>query len=180
MILIAGVAIVLAMGSYLFAFFAQDSVRLCRVAWANLAEIRENSPRFWRVVREPLAQVVSYGMQSASVVLVAMTPMFLIMRLRRPRPPWRALLIQPGMVAALSMVFGLFWLNGLVAILFPDWLAPIPRPWIAVGGSVAAAWLVLALFRRWKAEPGWVDRLGRLLGVIGIGTALLGLVMYLI
>ena len=49
---------------------------------------------------------------------------------------------------------------------------------ILVAGLVAAAWVVLALIRRWRTEAGWVDRMGKLLGVMAIGTALLGLVMY--
>ena len=43
---------------------------------------------------------------------------------------------------------------------------------------LAAVWLVLLLCRQWKAEPGWVDGTGRLLGAMAIGTAILGLVIY--
>jgi hypothetical protein len=41
------------------------------------------------------------------------------------------------------------------------------------GESVALIWLVLVLSGRWTAERGWLDRLGRLLGLCWIGMALL-------
>ena len=40
---------------------------------------------------------------------------------------------------------------------------------ILVAGLVAAAWVVLALIRRWRTEARWVDRMGKLLGVMAIG-----------
>jgi hypothetical protein len=32
------------------------------------------------------------------------------------------------------------------------------------GLAIAALWVVLALGHRWRASPGWIDRLGRLIG----------------
>jgi hypothetical protein len=34
---------------------------------------------------------------------------------------------------------------------------------------VALAWALLAITRRWKSEASWIDRLGRMLGVLWIG-----------
>ncbi len=42
------------------------------------------------------------------------------------------------------------------------------RPGIAI--AVAVAWSVLVLARRWRPEPTWVDRTGRVLGSFWIGT----------
>jgi hypothetical protein len=81
------------------------------------------------------------------------------------------------MVAGLAMVFGLFWVMGLFHILLPDRLDSITGPWIAVGGTVAVAWLVLAVSGNWRVEPGWIDRLGVLLGATAISAALFGLVI---
>jgi hypothetical protein len=43
------------------------------------------------------------------------------------------------------------------------------------GGAVALAWLVAGAGGRWRPEPSWVDRAGRLLGVawliLTLGTA---------
>jgi hypothetical protein len=49
---------------------------------------------------------------------------------------------------------------------------------IAVGGTVALAWTVLALSRRWESEPGWVDRTGRLLGAAAIVNGALCFTLY--
>ena len=43
-----------------------------------------------------------------------------------------------------------------------------------IGSAVAVSWLILWLGGGWRAEPSWIDRLGRLLGVFWIvfGVAL--------
>jgi hypothetical protein len=41
------------------------------------------------------------------------------------------------------------------------------------GYSVALTWLVLILSGRWAADRGWLDRLGRFLGLCWIGLAFL-------
>ena len=93
-----------------------------------------------------------------------MTTVFLLMRVRRPRPPIRALLRQPGTVAGLAVTFGLILVAGWMHFLFFGRLIDGTVTPIAVGGTVALAWTCLALVRRWEAEPSWVDRMGRLLG----------------
>ncbi|WP_165228102.1 hypothetical protein [Aquisphaera insulae] len=40
-----------------------------------------------------------------------------------------------------------------------------------VGFAVAGAWLSLRLAGRWRAEPTWIDRLGRIMGWLWIGLA---------
>ena len=98
--------------------------------------------------------------------------------MRQPRPPLGTLLRQPGTVAGLAMVFGLFWGTGGLLWLFPDKFDSMIAAPTAVGGAVVIAWIALALTRNWKPEPGWVDRMGRILGCAAIGTALLGLVVF--
>jgi hypothetical protein len=110
--------------------------------------------------------------------LFGMTPAFFILRLRRPHPPMRVLLRQPGTVAGLAMVFGLFWGTGCLLVLFSDQVDSMTAAPAAIGGAVAAGWGILALSRQGQSERGWVDRLGRVLGCIAIGTGLLGLVIH--
>ncbi len=109
----------------------------------------------------------------------------LALRLRRPRPRWRLLARQPGLVACLAAIGGLA--TGLVYTVFnvlsvarmmivsPTSLpyASQPMNWITTfawagplpaGFAVAVAWATQALVGRWRAEPSWVDRLGRLVG----------------
>ena len=44
---------------------------------------------------------------------------------------------------------------------------------IFVGQSVLVAWMTLIVSRRWRAEPSWVDRFGRAVGVYWIVAGLL-------
>ena len=136
----------------------------------------------------------SYGNLEAGIVSFAVvippaaawTAAVVILRLRSPRPRGRRLARQPGMVAACSamgamavvvalnaMFAGLYRLvrgasiasgNGVLgwclvySLILPSIL----------GFVVAASWATLAVGRRWRAEPGWIDRLGRALGVFWI------------
>lgn len=50
------------------------------------------------------------------------------------------------------------------------WVAAVASP---CGPAVAAVWLVLAVAGRWRPEPSWIDRSGRVLGVTWIVLAAL-------
>jgi hypothetical protein len=39
-----------------------------------------------------------------------------------------------------------------------------------ISTSVAAVWLLLAVSRRWRSQPDWLDRFGRVLGFYWVGT----------
>lgn len=111
---------------------------------------------------------------TGSVALFATMPTLAIipLRLRRPRPSRARLMCQPGMVAACAAAVALA--VGIVSwSLIPSHLRlsiqnPVADFWLGqgeqVGFSVAASWLGLVLIRRWRAEPSWIDRLGRAIG----------------
>jgi hypothetical protein len=182
MILIAGLAIFLSGGMGLLLLCADQVVQLGRAAIR--ASPITDWPAFWRVIHDPLknphslTNAVNYGGQILGEFLVAMTPAYFIIRLRRPRPPARDLLRQPGTVAALAMVLGLFWGTGFLLWAFPGRVDSFTAAPIAVGSAVAISWTILALSRRWQAEPGWPDRMGRSLGATAICAALLHAVVY--
>jgi hypothetical protein len=126
----------------------------------------------------------------AVIALVTSTCAWVVLRFRRPRPSWLRMMRQPGAVACLSasMAFAIFqaWEianqilarclgvrhvgNGFVEIWEPEYLSKIRQGGL-VGVTVLVAWLFLALGRRWRAEPIWLDRSGRLLGIIWVATA---------
>jgi hypothetical protein len=95
-------------------------------------------------------------------------PAFLILRLKRPRPPLRAAILQPGLAACAAVVVGFL-------VLLPFALLDIPGP---AGGAIAMtgqfllafapllAWIALIVKGRWKPEANWIDRLGRVLGIL--------------
>src|SRR4051812_32977827 len=101
-----------------------------------------------------------------------MTLTFLLVRLRRPRPSILSLPRQPGTAAGLAIAFGLFWVTGWLHRLFFGKFHDATLTAVSVGGTVAVAWALLALSRRWQAEPGWVERFGRLIGFVAIANAL--------
>lgn len=111
----------------------------------------------------PVTTLVETGLP----LFVLLTPAFLLFRLRKPRPSWRSLLRQPGMVGCLAAVLAVLIEIDLM------WFAveiPTPMP-LNIGLAVVTAWTVLGVFRLWRSEPSWVNRLGRVLGVgwIAIG-----------
>jgi hypothetical protein len=95
----------------------------------------------------------------------------LLFRLRHPRPPINRALLQPGTAASGALVLTFLVLFELSALGFlPPW--PLVRQ-VVGGGSVALAWVVLAISGRWRREPGWIDRMGQIVGAAWVMTAAL-------
>jgi hypothetical protein len=95
----------------------------------------------------------------------------LLFQLRHPRPPMRRVLFQPGTAASASVVVSFLALFELTAL---GYLPPAPLiRQVVGGGSVALAWVALALSGRWRREPGWIDRTGRIVGTAWVVTAAL-------
>ena len=126
-------------------------------------------------VDRPIALAEGLSTCVASAILLALIPI----RLRRPRPGLRRLARQPGFVASCAVAAALAAgvAQGLILISFRTWGYkrgpwPFQQLW-AIGAekcffAIAGAWLLLALSGRWRAEPGWIDRLGRLMGAVWI------------
>jgi hypothetical protein len=130
-------------------------------------------------------------------VLVTWTPTVLLLRLRRPRPPLHRLARQPGFAAGLAgtaiVALGALTI-GLIALVRvarrgmavragvrlrstdPSWWPPDSSWWLGVvfhlgavvGPAVIGAWLLLALSGRRRPSWGWLDLLGRALGIAWI------------
>ena len=105
----------------------------------------------------------------------------LAMRLRRPRRNLRSLSRQPGAVACAAAAAGMA-AGGIIVLTLllhvdeRNYLQDHPEaehPWQIVQSRVAmavpAAWLMLAWSGRWRSEPSWIDRTGRVLGAYWIG-----------
>lgn len=146
---------------------------------------------------EWIAQAMGYLVWSIDIsvpFLTAWTAALWIIRIRRPRPPWRRLIRQPGPAACsvrLLVLAVVFAANLIRWAVFRDWtatgpasMAPgmVPSPfwslrdgWFtiraaiiegsgAIPQAVAAPWLIMALGRWWRPEKSGIDRLGRALG----------------
>ncbi len=125
-------------------------------------------------------------------VAMAWTVAVIPLGLAGPRPRSRRAARPPGLVAgwAALLAFGVIGLVILSAalvmgrsqaaiLLFQGELLNLTffAPLI-VGLTIAAAWLGLVLARRWRPEPTWVDRLGRVAGVAWIGAGLAAPALY--
>jgi hypothetical protein len=96
------------------------------------------------------------------------------------RARWRRRLGRPGMVACLASAAS--WpVAGAFALGFHRFLrgSPWAGGWNTLnfdvyilstlgGFAVAVAWATLALNRRWRNEPTWSDRLGRVVGLVWV------------
>jgi hypothetical protein len=120
---------------------------------------------------QSLDGTVSLGRSLNLIVLYFlyfMLPAFLILRLRRPRPPMHSLVCQPGFAACAAPVscylaaLPLFMLGSFVSAGEVIYLAGL----ILIASATPLAWFFLAVTRRWVAEPSWIDRLGRILGAL--------------
>jgi hypothetical protein len=94
------------------------------------------------------------------MLLLVASLAFLVMRLRRPRPPLGPLVRQPGMVGLQAM-----WAGLLGSVILDGHRFAPALGILALAVPVPAAWAALALTGRWSPEPGWIDRFGRALGV---------------
>ncbi len=171
MILLAGFGFALAGGLKLLVALAEQCYYLCEVIAAYNSPFYANRPAFWRSwVAIYWSSTLYLAIRVFGIFLLGMTPAFLFVRLRRPRQPIRALFKQPGFVAGLAIIFGQFWLTGWLHRLYFGRLTDATVTGVVVGAMVAVAWAALILSRQWKTEPGWIDRMGRVLGASAIAV----------
>jgi len=182
MISIGGMAILLTYGGKDFSSLLQQLTGLCRAiaAYCGLVSARPSGPPqlLMRYMADYWGGVLWYGVQASELLVLIMTPVFLLMRVRRPGAPIRAMLRQPGTVAGLAVTFGYFWVTGWLHRLFFGRINFQLGTAVAVGGTVAVAWAFLAVSRQWETEPSWVDRMGRLIGATAIAVGLLAFTQF--
>jgi hypothetical protein len=127
---------------------------------------------------------IFYALEGFKPLLVTWTLAALSLRLRRPRPRINRLARQPGFAALLVAIslWGFSMVVGLVGVMvtpllgwsFPERLIFALRSgdlgWLGwhAGSAVAGVWMIMALGRFARREPGWVDWLGRILGIVWV------------
>jgi hypothetical protein len=133
------------------------------------------------------------GVYTAVWPMVTGSLAMLAMRLRQPRPRRPRLMCQPGWVASLAVsltaLYGLVvhtLIGALGRCVHVGWsvLATREYAWhefaqwsyraqVGCPLAVTIAWSILALGGRWRAEPSWMDRSGRVLGWLWIAYPLI-------
>lgn len=182
MVLIAGIALFFAFENNKVKILIQQLVALSKAvaAYAGFLPARRYGPPQFltRTMVNLWSDAIWSGVQAAELLILIMTTVFLLMRMRRPRPPLRVLLRQPGTVAGMAVTIGLILVAGWMHVLFFGRLIDGTVTPIAVGGTVALAWTCLALVRRWEAEPSWLDRMGRFIGATAIGIGVIAFLAF--
>jgi hypothetical protein len=135
---------------------------------ANLGAIPIRGPAGWvgvwsylRTRTDVTYSIVMFSFASLYCFLFAWTLAFLVMRLRKPRPSLNRLVKQPGIVACEVLLFGM--ILTICLALHDQLLASVAM--VSTALAIPVAWAILALRGRWTAEPSWIDRLGRGLGI---------------
>jgi hypothetical protein len=122
-----------------------------------------------RSVAATLKEAVGYwGPMIGATIALPWSVALLALRFRRPQPPLRLLVCQPGTVAAFAAAFGVplilvdskYAMGG--AFMFAFTAAA------RVGPLVGFGWIVLALSGAWRSEPDWIDRTGRVVDIFWI------------
>jgi hypothetical protein len=176
-----------------------DAMVLVAVAGLGLAMTRSYLRCFsalsWVVSSEPInvrVMGVREWLNAFVPPLVVLSAALGPLRFTRPVDRFRRTARRPGLAVSYAtwaaLVLALVrWASDLRTLLthtlFPDvgFLSPgdifvlrVVMMKDFIGSGVAVTWLLLWLGGGWRAEPTWVDRLGRLLGVfwIAFGVAL--------
>lgn len=139
------------------------------------------SPEGWKL---GLIIVMFAGSSTFLIIpcFVAWTVACVLLRLRGPRSP--RFLLQPGAMACLLATVMIFL---AAAIGLGAWAMTGPESgrlaerafWIIILGGVLiglgilCCWVTTALYGRWRPEPTWIDRMGRLTGVGWIVAAMI-------
>jgi hypothetical protein len=105
MICIGGIACAIAFGSRSFMSLLQQCTGLGNAIAEHygFSSTRHYGPPQFRLraISNYWSSILWYVVQVSETLILSMTPVVLLARLRPPRPPIRALLSQPGTVAAL-------------------------------------------------------------------------------
>jgi hypothetical protein len=150
-----------------------------------------------------LKYIPSAVREFVSPCLLPWTFAILGLRLLRPRPSLRRISLQPGFVACCASSISIAMTVGELLLAYvikafvraaPPWLSSSDKyrehlldelhelhlDLIIVGTSpmrityvVTTAWLLLALGKRCRPEPSWIDRSGRIIGVLWIAIYLI-------
>lgn len=179
-----------------FALF--DAMILVAVTTAGLGWGRDDLTLALRAKQQPTATIfnpqfqprpvtfadrLSIFRRGAARVVTAWTLALLILHLRPPRPRTARLLCQPGFVAVatataytVAVAVGFFLAYLIRAKYKPAWSDYIGQS-VDVAGTaqaIAAAWLILALSRRWRSERNWTETASFAVGLAWIALWLSG------
>jgi hypothetical protein len=158
--------------------------------WTRCADERRTYQSTTILYPGPLARLRPVTKRAVQYwpVVAALSPTLLALRTRRPRPRRRRLFAPPGVTACATATIAIA-LQGLMNVLHYLGLSLESSHWkwieldhlyvldltlatigalssMTVGIAVAAAWGSTALAGRWQPESSWIDRAGRVVGLL--------------
>jgi len=167
-------------------FTILDAMILTAATAVGFVAFRAYLPHYWKM--NPVAnreRAFSLIVHGPALIAFPLMIAVLGLRMKRPRPRLRLLAREPGAVACSAVIAAAIW-SGLECGLLMAWrpwarrtdgLWPWDQAWYTimefVYPSVTCAWLALAISGRWRADAGWIDRLGRVLGAYFVAEFLL-------
>ena len=128
---------------------------LMRTRWAQLQRVGNSLPK--GLPWQALVGIVQNGL---NISLWMLTLAYLVIRLIPPRPPGPDLIRQPGMLFLGSMIALL-----ILSMLLSAFVPLVPWTNIPIALALVLSWLVASRRHRSRAEPGWIEVLGRTVGV---------------
>jgi hypothetical protein len=181
MILVAATAVGLWLTTWSQGAFAMAGMR-----WSNVydecLEALSGSPTRGIVARAlELVLAAVMAVYLIAPVTGLLTLSLLPLRLMSPRPRRRRLARQPGFTATCAASIAFVFVGVGLARVVADMsyprstgLAEIVELWgtLLAGVAVLVSWVCLLISGRWRAEPSWIDRLGRAMGVFWIAQAI--------
>jgi hypothetical protein len=159
-------------------------------SWRNFFEAARELPRYfgsegwiW-----PTSDLIWMVGALASPFIAMLTLALIPIRLLGPRPRWRRLARQPGMMAAFASALAIALID--LPFLGIRLLTLEENVWpkfdveeyafitiMSISLAILVSWMTLFVGRRWCAERSWVDRLGRAVGVGWISMGLLSVAL---
>lgn len=142
-----------------------DAMILVANAAFGLASMRPGWNRFqvfWaEAERAPTWQAyVGMAHVDLTIALLNLASAYVLIRLMPPRLPGRDLILQPGMLSLLLLI-GL----ALLYMALSAFVAPASGTNMIIALALALSWAGACLRYRSRAEPGWIEALGRCIGV---------------
>jgi len=150
---------------------AATGLALDRAVWLDTAVWSEIWSRDGSVPRD-LRSLVGLGIILSALPAVMLTVATLALHLRRPRGRLRWVCRRPGMSACLAATASstiVIALVGCAMLGRSDFTVRMLLGYglpLMAGGAVAAEWSLLGFIGGWRPSPNWLDRSGRLVGLL--------------
>ena len=146
--------------------------------WMALMRPRWNQFQMvWTGIRKAPSWQSYIGMFQGGVGLSLwmLTVAYLVMRLIPPRPLGPDLMRQPGMLLLASMFVII-----ITEILLSVFISLVPWTNVIVALALGLSWLSASRRNRSRAESGWIEGIGRSVGVGWIVTTAMSYPLYLL